>query len=287
MLMEHDPASLQNFSVNDIKPITYSWALLETAFSEVLTTPEWLTFWDHVFINEPAFLLCAVVAFIAMNRKPCALLKTENDFCNFFHSQRPIEFKKFLKKTYFILNNTSGKNHPRQYLKPFASLTSGVYPAFDEYPKEVAEFQVEHINYIEGQLKETERLKDHVLRQQKKQTELDTEQKNEEERRRIGKFEYSGQIVFISGVLIFIAVEKACIENIKAYQQKLKAQQEELKEMRRELVDQENAIIRQTENNLKTNKHRKNAAAMELISDGLDMTEKSNEVNNVSKARYC
>ncbi|XP_048523369.1 TBC1 domain family member 31 [Dendroctonus ponderosae] len=260
MLMEHDTVSLQHFAENDIKPITYSWSLLETAFSEVLTKPEWLIFWDHVFINEPGFLLCAVVAFISMNRKQFFLLKTEDEFCNFFHSQRPIEFKKFLKKTYFILNNTSGKNHPRQYLKPFASLTCGIYPAFDEYPKEIIDFQVEHINYLEEQLKETEKLREHVLRQQQKQTEIDTDQKNEEERRKI-------------------AVEKACIENIKSYQQKLKTQQEELKKMRRELVNEENAIIRHTENKLKINKHRKNAAAMELLSDGLDMTEKSNEIN--------
>lgn len=185
--MEHDSGILQHFSENNIKPLLYSWSLLETAFSEVLTAPQWLTFWDHVFINEISYLLCAVVAFIIIEKKHILLLSKGDEYYHFFHSQRPLDMAKFLNKIYYVLNTTSERNHPRQYLNMFTCLTCGIYPTFEEYPKDVVNFQVEHVNYLENQLKETKNLKDIMLKEQQRQMiNKDIDIENEENRRMIG-----------------------------------------------------------------------------------------------------
>lgn len=48
----------------------YVWPLLQTLFSEVLTSDEWLRLFDNVFSNHPAFLLLCVVAYYIVNRGP-------------------------------------------------------------------------------------------------------------------------------------------------------------------------------------------------------------------------
>ncbi|CAG9766198.1 unnamed protein product [Ceutorhynchus assimilis] len=266
MLMEHDALLLQHFSLHKIKPILYSWSLLETAFSELLTTQGWLMFWDHVFINEPAFLLCAVIAYLMLQRKQLLVLTKAEDFLHFFYSQRPLDTKTLITKTYHILNHTSSSNHPRQYLSMFTCLTCGSYPIFDEYPKEVVNFQVEHMNHLDHQLKETKSLRETILREKGKQTRLnEMAVKNEEDRR-------------------MIEVEKAAIQKIKSYQQNLLNQQEELKAMRQELIDQEEAIIENTQKMYRGDI--RNAGNMEILTNGIDVSGKNNkiDINNLQEA---
>lgn len=197
MLMEHDFQLLHHFAQCDIKPIIYSWSLLETAFSEILTANDWLVLWDHIFVNEPSFLLCAVVAFIILQKKQLLTFTREEEFTNFFRSQSYQDVRMLIRKTHHILNNTSDKHHPRQYLQPFTCLECGQYPVFTEYPKEVINFQKEHVNLMENQLRKVDDLKRHVLDEvQRKRQNSEMEIKNEEDRRMIGMFVIIISVVF-------------------------------------------------------------------------------------------
>ncbi|XP_050301171.1 TBC1 domain family member 31 [Anthonomus grandis grandis] len=260
MLIEHDSSLLQHFSHYNIKPVIYSWSLLESAFSEVLTTKEWLMFWDHVFINEPGFLLCAVVAFLIVQKKFIVMLNKLEDFLDFFHCQRPLEIRKLIAKTYWILKHTSDMNHPSQYLNAFTCLKCGIYPTFLEYPKDIINFQVEHLKILEGQLKDIEYMKENMLKEQKRQQIINEDEvRNEEDRRRL-------------------EVEKACIEKIKLYQQNLKAQQDELRKLREDLLDEERAILISTQHKLRNQQASADSNIMKLLGEGLDMSGNFNEI---------
>ncbi|CAG9820843.1 unnamed protein product [Phaedon cochleariae] len=167
LLMEHDPELLHHFATNDITSNIYIWPLLETAFSEVLTSSEWLIFWDHVLINEVSFLLCASAAYSIVQRNILISLKQSEEFQYFFHNQNPVDMKKFLKITYCILNSTSERIHPRQYLQPFGSIEEGNYPLFIEYPRTIVEFETDRMKQLDGELTELEGDKKKFMEQEK------------------------------------------------------------------------------------------------------------------------
>ncbi|KAL1513504.1 hypothetical protein ABEB36_002908 [Hypothenemus hampei] len=262
ILMEHNFILLQHFTYYTLKPTVYSWSLLETAFSEVLNASDWLKFFDHVFVNPPCFLLCAVVAFLLIHQKNLVLLTQEEELYEFIHTQQVMDFKKFIAKCYFIFNNTSTRNHPRQYLSEFECLNCGTYPIFEEYPRDVINFQIEHLDLLDQQLNEVKELNRDV-KLQKQNDYNDVELKQEENKRRI-------------------EVEKACIEKIKAYQEHLMLQQEELKKLRQELSEREKMILENSKKLLKKD----NVAKWEVLKGGLEMSQNVNmiEGNNIEEA---
>lgn len=65
---------------------------------------------------------------------------------------------------------------------------------------------------------------------------------------------------------------------MKQYQQKLICQQDELKRMRQELLDHEHDIINDARQKLK-NREQRNFDVVELLADGLEMSEKINQVS--------
>ncbi|XP_076267585.1 TBC1 domain family member 31 isoform X3 [Rhynchophorus ferrugineus] len=260
VLMEHDITLMQHYADNNINANVYCWLLLESAFSEVLNAPQWLKFWDHVFINEPAYLLCAVVAYNILQRKHLLLFTNEYQIQNFFHCQQPVDIKGLIKKTYIILNNTSITNHPRQYLEEFRGLSCGSYPIFEEYPKDVVNFQSEQITYLREQLKQIQNIKDelsttNIYGENRYQ---EQEIKNEEERR-------------------MIDVEKECMQKIKDYQSRLQCQQEELTHLRDKLCNTETHILNTASRKLRNHASTLKAGVLEALVDGLDVSENVNK----------
>ncbi|XP_068083358.1 TBC1 domain family member 31 isoform X2 [Anabrus simplex] len=148
VLAEHDPELLQFFARAEITSQVYAWPLLEASFSEVLSSLEWLQFWDHVLSNEPSFLLMAVVAYNIVCRGALQSCKEPSDFEFFFHNQNPIDMKHFLAKTYFLCKKTKDELHPRQYLSEFKPLSKGVYPVFTQYPKFVVDSKAEQMQQL-------------------------------------------------------------------------------------------------------------------------------------------
>lgn len=188
MLMEHDPELLHHFSSYSITSNLYAWPLLETAFSEILTSKEWLQFWDHVLTNEPSFLLCAVVSYNILQRDTIFSLKTTSGAEFFFHNQNPNNTKKFLQKTYHILENTNGKIHPRQYLDGFKGIEVGNYPLFVDFPKNTVDVQLEQMKLLNNELVDMNTYEADLLQKAKKKWDsCFCDKKLEEKKRQEGK----------------------------------------------------------------------------------------------------
>lgn len=155
----------------------YAWSLLEVAFSEVLTVKEWCIFWDHVISNEPSFLLLAVISYNVIHRNSLLSLKDQKDFELFYHSQNPLSFKLFIRKTYHFLNNITEDIHPRQYLKEFEPLSTGAYPIFVDFP----DFSKMYFEPEEDSVAND--IKSKIMEEEQKKAQLEAMIKAEEERR--------------------------------------------------------------------------------------------------------
>nr|XP_023015436.1 TBC1 domain family member 31 [Leptinotarsa decemlineata] len=218
ILLEHDPELLHHYASNNITSNIYVWPLLETAFSEVLTSSEWLHLWDHVLTNEISFLLCAAAAYNITQRHTLVALKKLEDFEFFFHNQNPNDMKKLLKTTYCLLNNTCQRLHPRQYMEKFRGLEKGNYPLFIEYPKTIIDFRSEKFKEIEGGLKS---LADDETALLQKAREEDLEKVKAELRKEEKRREKE--------------VEKKCFEQLKSKIDFLKYKQQDLARKKAEL----------------------------------------------------
>ncbi|XP_045523719.1 TBC1 domain family member 31 [Pieris brassicae] len=136
ILAEHDQQLLDHYCELGITSQIYALKILETAFSEVLTCSEWLILWDHIVSNEPSFILMAVVSYNIIQKNAIRRLTTYKQLENFFHKQNPLDKKSFLKKAYYLLNETPEDIHPRRFLNSFISLDKGIsYQQFSGYPK--------------------------------------------------------------------------------------------------------------------------------------------------------
>ncbi|XP_018563326.1 TBC1 domain family member 31 [Anoplophora glabripennis] len=232
VFMEHDPELLHHFSCQNITSNLYAWPLLETAFSEVLTAREWLQFWDHVLTSEPSFLLCAVVSYNILHRDILLSLKTTSNVEFFFHNQNPNSTRKFLQKTYHILNHTSEKMHPRQYLEKFNSIEIGNYPLFVEYPKTTVDVEMEQMKRVNNQLVNMETYEANLMQQVKKKWEACECEKMIEEKKRKEE------------------MKQICLDKLKSEVEKVKTKRDELHYLKKMLGDAEQKIFSETRKTL-------------------------------------
>lgn len=154
MLLEHDSELLHHLTRYNVSSKMYAWPLLQTAFSEILTSSAWKVFWDHVLTNESSFLLCAVVACNILQRTALLNLSDSQQFENFYFTHAPIEVRNLIRKSYCILNNTSKEHHPRQYLNMFKKIDPGKYPQFCNYPKTIVNMKEEKENAAKEELQQ-------------------------------------------------------------------------------------------------------------------------------------
>lgn len=132
---ENDPQLLAFLTEKNVTAQIYAWPMLETAFSEVLSSKDWCILWDHIISNEPAFFLIVPVAYNIICRTLLSRLNTLEEFQTFYHTPNPIGIKKLISKTYSLLKNTSEDKHPRKYLKDVVPLPPDCYPVFENFPK--------------------------------------------------------------------------------------------------------------------------------------------------------
>uniref|UniRef100_A0A672S9N9 TBC1 domain family member 31 n=1 Tax=Sinocyclocheilus grahami TaxID=75366 RepID=A0A672S9N9_SINGR len=151
VLAHHDKELLQHFVACGVTSQLYAWPLLETLFSEVLMTEEWLKLFDNVFSNHPSFLLMAVVAYVTCCRAPLLLCTDKKDFEYFFHHQNSLDISAMLKETYRLLDSTPADIQPSSVLSDFEPLTQGQYPIFNKYPTFIVEYQSQERERIRQQ----------------------------------------------------------------------------------------------------------------------------------------
>lgn len=190
ILIEQDPELLNYLNLCDVNSEIYGWSLLEAVFSEVLSASEWCIFWDHVTTNEPSFLLMGVAAYNILNRNTIMSMSDKNDIKEYYHRQNPIDIKKWIAKSYLLLNKTSERNHPRVYLNFFSKLGDGNYPVFTDFPKTFLNYENHQLMSIENVKQEAKKYEEDILKQRMeyKSKIARLEVKNEENARLQGKF---------------------------------------------------------------------------------------------------
>lgn len=125
VLGEHDCSLLDHFCVVGVTSKVYAFKLMTSAFSEVLSSSDWLILWDHILSNETSYILMAIVAYSLIHRNTLKSFCNIQQFEEFFSTQNSTNMKAFIKKTKKLLKETSYENHPKQYLKRFAPLLKG------------------------------------------------------------------------------------------------------------------------------------------------------------------
>lgn len=186
LLLEHDP-ELQNFFTNlNITSKLYAWPLLESALSEVLAPADWCKLWDHVLTNEPSFLLMCVAAYSILHRQALSKMNEPKEFELFYHNQNVIDIKRLITKSYSLLNTTSTKNHPRQYLQSFTKIEPGSYPHFLGFPKVLIDFEFNEMDNLKKERSSMQKEQEEMLKQREmKHEQIDTLQKQAEEKNRL------------------------------------------------------------------------------------------------------
>lgn len=187
ILYEHDPELLSFFTSLNLASRIYAWPLLSTAFSEVLSCAQWLCFWDHIFTNEVSFLLCATAAYSTVQREFLFKLRSHEEFKNFFENQNPVDLKRLLKTTYFLLNHLSEEIHPRQYLKDFANIGKGNYVTFKDYPVILFDLQEGDTKELQVDMAKCVQRENEILlrRTKEQQKKNEADRKAQEHERRI------------------------------------------------------------------------------------------------------
>ncbi|CAH0546083.1 unnamed protein product [Brassicogethes aeneus] len=256
LLFEHDLELLTHISSHKIKANLYVWPLLETAFSEVLTEKEWTQFWDHVITNETSFLLCAAASYNIAQRSSILTLTAEDEFTFFYHNQNAVDVKKLISKTYWILDKTCVKLHPRQYFDDFRGIKTDGYPVFNDYPKTVVEFEASHMNVIGKELKESKCFEEMIVKEKIKEWQnlVEYEKKDIENERRE-------------------AMEKACMERVLQEQEKVNVQHRKLDNLRRSLMAEEKNIMDYSLGKLKSINDKEQTRKMEFLMGNIQLGE--------------
>ena len=119
ILLEADPLLFDYFCERGVTSTVYAWPMLQTVFSEVLTTNDWLILWDHMLsLRKPWFLLMCAVAYNILYRKTITTkLQTLDDFQQFYKSQGHVSVKNILKLARKLDCDTPHRIHPHRYLK--------------------------------------------------------------------------------------------------------------------------------------------------------------------------
>lgn len=135
LLAAMEPKLMDFYRENDISSEIYAIPLMETAFSEVLDSQQWTHLWDHIVSNDADFLVFCFVAFNITQKQLIMRLDNRESIEYFFHEQNVIDFRKFIKKCYQLMDKCSNDIHPKRYMQSFVPLASGDYQKFTNFPK--------------------------------------------------------------------------------------------------------------------------------------------------------
>lgn len=63
-----EPKLMNFYHALGVTAKVYAMALIESAFSEVFDTEQWLALWDHILSNDPYFLVFCIVGYSSINK---------------------------------------------------------------------------------------------------------------------------------------------------------------------------------------------------------------------------
>ncbi|KAI8816678.1 uncharacterized protein EV422DRAFT_544488 [Fimicolochytrium jonesii] len=142
LLRFHDGALLDHFTRHEVTSQGYAWTILRSLFSSILSTPDWLTLWDHFVSNPPEFMYFFLIAYLKAHRIGLLALTKKEDFEFFFTHQMPTwPLSTILTSAYKLGPHTPSSLRPKTYIKPFAPLPKGDYPIYNAYPSFIVNYQ--------------------------------------------------------------------------------------------------------------------------------------------------
>lgn len=103
---------------------------------------EWLTLWDNVLAEHPAFLLFAAVAFLSYNRISLLSAKMSDDVQGFLSQPHAVHMAPILKRARQLFAAFPMEHHPCNHLRDFVPLTPGQYPILAHLPSVIVNFEI-------------------------------------------------------------------------------------------------------------------------------------------------
>lgn len=193
ILAKFDPILMDFYIKMKITSKIYAWTILENACSEIFDEKQWLKLWDHVLSNKPYFLIFCVVSYSIVQKSILMKLDRIDSIEQFFHEQNNIDFQKFIKKTYQLMDNCPDDVHPKKNIKIFEPLLPGQYQKFNNFPmllidvrnKEIDSLKVEN-EILENKINELEKIEKSVNEKYE-----ETRKAEEHEKRIRGNFPFS------------------------------------------------------------------------------------------------
>lgn len=131
-----DPQLKEFYRSKNIPSSVYSWSLIQSAFTEVLSTEQWLSFWDHILIQPPYFIVFCLVAINVSLESVIQRLNTISEIEEFFADRiSAIDINKVLHLAAELMVTCPAELHPVQYFHPFRSLAVVQYRPSFVYPR--------------------------------------------------------------------------------------------------------------------------------------------------------
>lgn len=135
ILSHYEPQLLRFYAQKNVSTKTFAWSLMQTAFTEVLDEDQWRQLWDHIISNAVEFVVFSIVAYNIVTKDVIMRLDSKVAVERFFEEQNAIDMKRFIRKTYDIMDKCPESLRPNQYLRKFTPLNPGFYKKFTNFPR--------------------------------------------------------------------------------------------------------------------------------------------------------
>ncbi|KAG4067584.1 hypothetical protein HA402_005356 [Bradysia odoriphaga] len=262
ILSHYEPRLLAFYVGKNVTSKTFAWSLLQTAFTEVLDEDQWRQLWDHIVSNAVEFLAFSVVAYNIVMKDVIMRLDSKVTVERFFEEQNSIEMKRFIRRTYDIMEKCPDSLRPNRYLKQFAPLTSGFYEKFTNFPRALIAVKDKEVDKL---MVENRILNDKLYELEKRQLawadRLEGTLKAEEHTKRL------------------MAVEKAYEDKIIKEQDRVAMQRKHLLLYQKQLRDSEQQILEETRSSMLRRKLMEKENDVELLSRRFDRIRMKDEGN--------
>ncbi|KAK5648993.1 hypothetical protein RI129_003885 [Pyrocoelia pectoralis] len=261
IIFEQDVELLNHLTSNDVTSKLYAWPLFEAAFSEVVNEVHWRKLWDHILSNEPAFLIVCVAAYSLYNRQTLVTMNKKSDFEHFYHNPNTFDVKKFISKTYTLMNSISEKNHPRRFLHSFRCLPIDSYPSFAGFPKNLVNFNFDQVQELRNEQQKIDQEREVILSHRQmlvKSKEIDERERIEEERLK--------------------EMEMACQNKIREETERIKEKRDHVNELRRQLQLEEIELLNKSRQQILEKSSKQRQQELEQIMGNVEQTCATEEV---------
>lgn len=136
-LLDHvDPQLMKFYRSKKVTSSIYAFALIQSAFTEILTTDQWLSFWDHVLMQPPYFLIFCLVTLNVSLRTNIMHLNNASDIELFFAERNStIDTNLIINHACSLMETCPSELHPRPYFHPHRSLGMVHYQPSFAFPR--------------------------------------------------------------------------------------------------------------------------------------------------------